>query len=88
MVPVVDDRRIGRVWAEEKPSVIIGKEGVDEGVVREVRRQLKRRGVIKVRVLRSALVEHSFEELVGELAARTSSRLCGRRGRVVVLARR
>jgi len=85
---VVDNRELGRVWAEEKPSVVIGKGGVDEGVVEEVRRQLKRRGVIKVRVLRSALEECSFEELVGELASRTSSRVCGRRGRVVVLSRR
>lgn len=85
---VKDRRELARVWAEEKPSVRIGKAGVNERVVEEVRRQLKRKRLIKVRVLPSALLDGTLSELIAELVARTSCNACGRRGLVVVLSRK
>ena len=85
-LPSKDD--IARIWAEEKPAVRIGKEGLDAGIIDEVKRQLKRQKVIKVKFLRSMTISKNIDELTAELAAKTSSEVWGRRGFIVVLARR
>ncbi len=79
---------IARIWADEKPAVRIGKEGLDTGIIEEVKRQLKRQKVIKVKFLRSTTISKNIDELIAELAAKTSSEVWGRRGFVVVLAHR
>ena len=84
---VKDRRELARVWAEEKPSVRIGKAGVNEQVIEEIKRQLKRKRLIKVRVLPSAVLDGTLNDLITELVARTSCNACGRRGLVVVLSR-
>ncbi len=84
---VKDRSELGRVWAEEKPSVRIGKAGVNESVIEEVKRQLKRKRLIKVRVLPSAVLDGTLNDLITELVARTSCNARGRRGLVVVLSR-
>jgi RNA-binding protein len=78
---------LARIWAEEKPAVRIGKDGLDAGVVEEVKRQLKKRKVIKVKFLKSSSDADSVDEMVAQLADQTSSEVWGRRGFVVVLAR-
>jgi RNA-binding protein YhbY len=78
---------LARIWAEEKPAVRIGKDGLDPGVIEEVNRQLKKRKVIKVKFLKAPKDPASFEELIDQLAAKTASQVWGRRGFVVVLAR-
>jgi RNA-binding protein len=83
-----DKRELARVWAEEKPSIRIGKGGIDAGLVAEVKRLIKQKRIIKVRVLRSALAASAVDELIAELAAKTSCQVWGRRGSVVVLARK
>ncbi len=85
---VKDRRELARVWAEEKPLIRIGKAGVNERVVEEIKRQLKRKPLIKIRVLPSALLDVTLNELIAELVARTSCSACGRRGLVVVLSRK
>lgn len=83
-----DKRELARVWAEDKPRVHIGKGGVDERLVEEVRRQLKRQPLIKVRVLPAALRASPFDDLVRNLATQTGAIVYGRRGFVVVLGRK
>lgn len=85
---VRDRHELARVWAIEKPSVRIGKAGVNDRVIEEVKRQLKRKQLIKVRVLPSAISNGSLNELITDLATRTSCIVCGRRGLVIVLSRR
>ncbi len=85
---VKDRRELARFWAEEKPSVRIGKAGVSERVVAEVKRQLKGKELIKVRVLPSALSGGTLNKIIAELIERTSCVACGRRGLVVVLSRK
>ncbi len=79
---------LARIWAEEKPAVRIGKGGLDAGVIEEVNRQLKKGKVIKVKFLKSMSTSENMDELAASLAAQTSSEVWGRRGFVVVLARK
>jgi RNA-binding protein len=83
-----DKRELARVWAEDKPSVHVGKGGVNEQVAQEVRRQLKRQRLIKVRILPAALATGPLDEVVESLVAQTGVVLYGRRGSVVVLGRK
>ncbi len=85
---VKDKRELARVWAEEKASIRIGKGGIDDGLVAEMKRLLKQKRIVKVRVLPSALSAGAMDVLIAELATRTSCEICGRRGSVAVLARK
>lgn len=64
------------------PHVIIGKGGC-EAVVEEFKRQIKKHKVIKVKLLRSVLMEDK-EELSRKLAEMTGSELVEIRGRQLI----
>lgn len=58
-----------------KPTAHIGKRGVTETQVREIAKQLEARRKVKVKVLKSALVECSVEEIARRIAQETGSRI-------------
>jgi RNA-binding protein len=64
-----------------KPTVWIGKKGLSDEAVAEIRRQLEARKPVKVRYLRGAEMDPEV------LAARARGRVLGVRGRTVVLVR-
>jgi RNA-binding protein len=65
-----------------KATIWIGKRGVTEGTIEEIRHQLKTRHVVKIRWLRSIEID------VDEICARCGAELLHVRGRTVVLAGR
>lgn len=73
-----------------RPSVRIGKGGLSEGLIHEIRRRLEEEGVIKVRVLRSYLASSAEDtRSVAEAVSRlTGSELVTVRGHVFVLRKR
>ena len=84
----MDKRRLLklRVQAQElKPTLHIGKDGLNERVIAEISRQLKNAKVMKIRVLNS--FEGDRREIAQTLATRTSSVLVDVRGSTVVLAK-
>ncbi|PKK85325.1 MAG: RNA-binding protein [Thermoplasmata archaeon HGW-Thermoplasmata-1] len=66
----------------------IGKGGISEGVVEELRVQLKDRKLVKVKLLRSALEEGGRREMAEKLAEMTNATLIDVRGSSVVLYKR
>ena len=71
------------------PDVIIGKKGITEAVIREIKARLEAKGVIKVKMLKTALEGRGLDrreaaKLVAQLAG---ARLMGVRGRTFVLAK-
>ncbi len=80
-------RKVKKVIAG-KPHVRIGKHGVTEGIINEIKSWLKREGVIKVRVLRSAATERDVEEIAEDVASRVDALVIDVRGNVFILARR
>ncbi|NLI74330.1 MAG: YhbY family RNA-binding protein [Euryarchaeota archaeon] len=66
-----------------EPTVHIGKEGVSEGVVEELRAQVKRTRLVKVRVLPNA--DLPIKEVATELAERSGSVVVDVRGFTVLL---
>jgi|Deesub1362A_J573_1020465.scaffolds.fasta_scaffold00033_166 RNA-binding protein len=70
---------------EIEATVQIGKAGLTASVVEEIKRQIEKRKVVKVRILKSALTSLDIEDMGTELAKRTDSKLVGVRGRCIVL---
>ncbi|MEM2143892.1 MAG: YhbY family RNA-binding protein [Candidatus Jordarchaeaceae archaeon] len=72
----------------EPATLILGKKGLTEEFIGEVKRQLKRRKVIKIKTLKSVLAEKSMNEIASEIAMKANSRILETRGHTMLLARK
>ncbi len=70
-----------------KPLLNVGKKGLDDAAIAEIKKQLKAHRIIKIRVLRSAEEDMDVKAVGEELSRLTSSQLIDVRGRAVVLYR-
>jgi len=78
-------RRIKRELSGEKPAVWVGKEGAAPKTVNEVSRQLEKREIVKVKILKSALKEDETREIASKIAQQTGSTLIDIRGHTLIL---
>ncbi|MFW9943628.1 MAG: YhbY family RNA-binding protein [Candidatus Sifarchaeia archaeon] len=82
-----DPVRVGIAW-QDPAMMNIGKGGVSDGVVREAKRLLKKHKYIKVRLLRSAMLENpSKDDIVQSLCLSTGAKAVGIRGNTAVIYR-
>jgi RNA-binding protein len=72
----------------ESPSVWIGKSGITRSVVEEIKRQLKRKDVVKVKLLKPFVKAEGKKEAAEKLAKMTNSRVVQKVGFVVVLSKK
>ncbi|SNQ61688.1 YhbY family RNA-binding protein [Candidatus Methanoperedens nitratireducens] len=70
-----------------EPTLHIGKAGI-EGVVEELKIQLKSRKLVKVRFLRTSFIEGDKKELMQKLADLSGSELVQTRGNTAVYSRK
>ncbi|MEA1944769.1 MAG: YhbY family RNA-binding protein [Euryarchaeota archaeon] len=68
-----------------KPVINIGKSGVTDQVINEIREQMKGKSTIKIRILRNAPA--SATEIAEEVVSRTGFGLVEVRGRTAILRR-
>ena len=78
-------RRIRNELSSEKPTIWIGKEGASSKILNEVSRQLEKREMVKVKVLKSALEEEKTVKIASKIAEQTGSSLVDVRGHTIVL---
>jgi len=78
-------RRIKNELSAEKPTIWIGKEGASPQIFNEISRQLEKRGMVKVKVLKSALREEETEKIASKIAQQTESTLIDVRGHTIIL---
>jgi len=76
-------RELRKKGSEIKPTVHIGKDGITDGLIEEIKIQVKKHKLVKIRILPS--VERQKDEIANELAARSSSHLVEIRGNTVLL---
>ncbi len=71
-----------------KTDIQLGKSGITEGFINEVKRRLKAQGVVKIRILRSYLRsgENNRREIARKVAEITGARLIEVRGNTFILA--
>lgn len=58
-----------------EPTVRVGKKGITEAQVKEILKQLEARRTVKVKVLKSALVSETVEEIAQRISSETGSRV-------------
>ena len=68
-----------------KPLINIGKNGVTDPIVSEIKEQMKGKSIIKIRILRNAPA--STADIAGEVASKTGFNLVEVRGRTAILSR-
>jgi len=68
------------------PVVWVGKEGVDK-VINEVKRQVKDKGLIKVKIRRTALERDTREDIAKKLASEADAEVVSLVGNVITLFR-
>jgi len=78
-------RRIRSELSTEKPTIWIGKEGASSQILNEIARQLERREMVKVKVLKSAIKEEETGKIASRIAEQTESTLIDVRGHTIIL---
>ncbi len=73
---------------EPNATLHVGKAGVTDAFVAELKRVLKEKKVVRVRFLRSARAEQDRHAIAGELAEKCRSELVRVRGNTAVLKKR
>lgn len=71
-----------------EPVLRIGKSGLTESVIEEIKKQLQKKKLIKIKILKSALEDKDKKELAKEIAQKTDSDLIHQVGFVIVLYRK
>lgn len=81
-------RRIKRELSSEKPSIRIGKNGATKQVIEEISRQLEKRGMVKIKMLKSALRDKEAKTVASKIAQQTGANLIDVRGHTTMLYKR
>ena len=81
-------RRIKRRLGDEKPTVWIGKKSVSDELLGEIEKQIDRREMIKVRILRSALERGETTVIASGIAEKVEASLVDVKGHTFILFRR
>jgi RNA-binding protein len=71
----------------EIPTVRIGKRGTTDPIMQEISRQLDKREMVKVKILKTALASEDVGEVAQRVVAETDSELVQLRGHTFTLYR-
>jgi RNA-binding protein len=69
----------------ERPTIIIGKKGSTDFLSNEVSKQLGKRKVVKVKILKTALVNMEAKDIAKKVAEETGSKIIQLRGHTFTL---
>jgi RNA-binding protein len=78
-------RFVKRRLAEESPTIWIGKGGTSEELLKEIEKQLKKKKMIKVKILKTALGEDKAKQIASRIAQQTEASLVEVRGHTFML---
>lgn len=81
-------RRIKRRLSGEKPTIWIGKSKVSQELLKEISKQLEKREMVKIKILKSALVEDEAKQVALRIAEQTEASLVEVRGHTFMLYKR
>ncbi len=81
-------RRIKSEFGEEKPTIWIGKRQVSNELIEEIEKQLEKRKIVKIKILKSALHEERASEIAAAISKRTEADLVEVRGHTFILYKR
>jgi len=73
---------------EKIKTLQIGKNGVTENLLDEIKNQLKKHKILNIRILRSARKDRSREIIAQEISERAKAKLVDIRGNTFILEKR
>ena len=73
---------------DEGPTVWIGKEGLTQESISEIEKQLKKNKMVKVKILKSALLKETKKTIAEKAAEQTGALLVDLRGHTFILYRK
>ena len=73
---------------DEAPTVWIGKEGLTQQSINEIEKQLKKNKMLKIKILKSALLNDNKKSIAQKAAQQTGALLVDLRGHIFILYRR
>ena len=79
-----ETQKLKALSTELVPTLWVGKNGANEAIVRELREQLKLRKMVKVRILKTSLLESSRDEIAHALGQASSAQLIDLKGATAV----
>jgi RNA-binding protein len=81
-------RFVKRHLSDERPTVLIGKSGPSEQILKEIGRRLDKNKMVKVKILKTALTGSETKQLASKIAELTESALVEVRGHTFMLYKR
>jgi RNA-binding protein len=81
-------RELKRLSVEKETSVWIGKGGVTDALLGQIKRQLDGNEIVKVKVHRTSLENSDVSEVADRIAGETTSEIVDVRGRTFTIYRR
>jgi RNA-binding protein len=81
-------RRIKRRLSGEKPTIWVGKNGVTQEILKEIKKQLDKNEMVKVKILKSALEKEKAKLMASKIAEQAEASLVEVRGHTLMLYKR
>ncbi|MDI6904839.1 MAG: YhbY family RNA-binding protein [Candidatus Bathyarchaeia archaeon] len=81
-------RRIKRKLSGEKPTIRIGKNKVSQELLKEIEKQLEKKEMLKIKILKTALQEDEAKQIASRIAEQTEASLVEVRGHTFMLYKR
>ncbi len=71
-----------------EPTVRIGKKGITDSTIQEIKKQLEKRKLVKIKFLRNFIADKDRKQVSQELVNQTDAELIDTVGLIVVLKKR
>jgi RNA-binding protein len=81
-------RRIKSELGGEKSTIWVGKGQISQGLIKEIEKQLEKKEIVKVKILKSALQETKASEIALAISRQTEAELVEVRGHTFILYKR
>jgi len=85
MYKMLNNKKLKEKSKTLEPIIRVGKNGLTENTIKEIKKQLNKKKLIKVKFLRSFIGDKNKKEVAKEIAQKTNSQLIDSVGFVVVL---
>jgi RNA-binding protein len=80
-----DMRKISKIM---NPNIIIGKNGLTEQVLENIRLELSKHEIVKLRILQTYISDKGKEKVFAEIAEKTSAKIIHKIGFTITLTKR
>lgn len=80
-----EQKRLGNIIS---PSLIIGKNGLNEGSIKIIKNLIRQNPVVKIRILPNFIEDKNKNTVAKEIAEKTNTKLVELKGFTILLARK